>query len=228
MDNSVCFAIASGKGISEITSKSLDMTIEVLHKLNIPYNKLYCGGHFLESIRAKLVREFLKGDFDNLFFIDADQEFSPIAVITLLNREEEIIAGVPPFKQYPESYPVDLITRDGQHTGKVIGPNLAILKASHVGTGFLRIKRSALERMASQYSNLLVREFLEEEPWLDLFGRITENGLKYGEDKSFCKRWTAIGGDLWVYPDIFFAHIGDHRFTGNLHEYLLKLKGGTK
>jgi hypothetical protein len=224
MDQSVCFAIPSGKGISEKTSMSMDMTIEVLRQLNIRTNKLYCGGYFLESIRGKMVRDFLKSDFQNLFFIDADEEFSPVAVLQLLNREEEIVAGVPPFKQYPESYPVDIMNKDGHPVGKIIGEKLALLRANLVGTGFLRIRRSALEKMVKHYSDMLVKEFKEEEPWIDMFSRITEDGMKYGEDKSFCRRWTKIGGELWVYPDITFGHIGEHNFVGNLHKYLVKLK----
>ena len=222
---SVYFAICSGLGISSYTSLSLDVTIEVLHQQGVKYNKDYCGGHFLESQRGKLVRNFLKTDFQNLFFIDADMQFTPMSVLTLLEREEEIISGIAPFKLYPEAYPVDLMIEDGHPRGKVIGPNLAILKAHMVGTGFLRIKRSAIEKMVEQYPELLVREFLEEEPWYDLFGRIIEDGVKYGEDKSFCKRWTKIGGEIWVYPDITFIHYeGNHGFKGNLHKYMLKLE----
>lgn len=222
-DQSVCFGICSGRGIHDRTAVSLDATIEVLHAAGIRYNKIYCGGHFLESQRGKIVRDFLKSDFANLFFIDADEEFSPIAVMQLLNREEEIIAGAYHKKEYPESYSVNLIQRDGHPIGKVIGPNLALLRASLVGTGFMRIRRSALEQMERHYSDLLVREFIEEEPWIDMFGRLTIDGYKFGEDKSFCRRWTDIGGEIWVYPDFDFVHYeGAYGFKGNFHKYLLR------
>jgi hypothetical protein len=225
MDQSVCFLIPSGLNIHPKFQLSMDVTIEALHKLGIRYNKIYCSGYFLDSIRGKLVRDFLKLDYQNAFFIDTDQEFSPLAVLQLLNIQEDIVAGVPPFKKNPESYPVDLVQKDGHPVGKKIGENLGLIQAHHVGTGFLRIKRTALEKMVKAYAALSVHEFTDEEPWIDLFGRIILDGWKFGEDKSFSKRWTLLGGQLWVYPDITFSHWdGNTPFTGNLHKYLLKLK----
>lgn len=225
MEKSVCFLIAAGPHIHPNFLLSMDMTIEVLHKLGIRYNKLYCAGYFLESIRGKLVRDFLKLDYENAFFIDTDQEFSPMSVLTLLEIPVDIVAGVPPFKKLPESYPVDLMMRDGQLTGAKVGENLAILQAGYLGTGFLRIRRQALEKMTKAYESLLVHEFPDEEPWVDLFGRLIKDGWKFGEDKSFSERWSALGGKLWVYPNINFVHWDGHTaYHGNLHKHLLKKK----
>ena len=222
---SVCFAIPSGKGLHEKMSASLSMTIETLNQFGIKHNTLYCGGHFLESIRGKLVRDFLKGDCDTLFFIDSDQSFSPLDVITLLNLDEDVIAGVPCKKDYPIAFPVTLTIRENRSVGKMLNPTTALIQAETVGTGFMKISRLALDKLTKHYSELSVKEFPNEEPWIDMFGRIIVDGYKLGEDKSFCKRWKDIGGVIWIYPDITFGHWeGNYEFKGNFHQHLMNLK----
>ena len=42
----------------------------------------------------------------------------------------------------------------------------------------------------------------------------------WGEDFAFCKRWTDIGGKVWVDPALELTHIGPHSFAGCLQEWL--------
>jgi hypothetical protein len=52
-----------------------------------------------------------------------------------------------------------------------------------------------------------------------LFDFVLKDGLYYGEDYTFCGRWVAVGGGIWLYPaDI--GHIGKKIYRGNIKEIL--------
>ena len=57
----------------------------------------------------------------------------------------------------------------------------------------------------------------------------TSPPTRLSEDYTFCKRWQAIGGEIWVDPVIEFGHTGTFTYDGALinqmnreyHDYLL-------
>ena len=128
--------------------------------------------------------------------------------------------------------------KDGNCTGKIISDNppLAIVEAEFLATGFMRIKRNVFERMAQAYPELKYKENVVKtmnrkiEEAYDFFGMGIDDtrGRYTTEDYMFCKRWRDIGGQLWIYPDIDFDHIGRKAYTGNFHEYLMRQPGGSK
>jgi hypothetical protein len=42
-----------------------------------------------------------------------------------------------------------------------------------------------------------------------------ETGHYLSEDYTFCKRWRAIGGKVWLNTKSSLIHIGAHEFLGN-------------
>jgi hypothetical protein len=43
-----------------------------------------------------------------------------------------------------------------------------------------------------------------------------ETGVAMGEDVSFCRRWQATGGDIWVVFDETVGHVGPFVFRASL------------
>jgi hypothetical protein len=41
-----------------------------------------------------------------------------------------------------------------------------------------------------------------------------------GEDYAFCRRWTDMGGKVWVNPEIKMGHVGYKTFQGHLGDWL--------
>jgi hypothetical protein len=49
-----------------------------------------------------------------------------------------------------------------------------------------------------------------------------KNGEFCGEDYTFCDRWRAIDGKVWVDKDIALRHVGTTTHTGSLREIFFK------
>jgi hypothetical protein len=96
------------------------------------------------------------------------------------------------------------------------------LKAVRVPAGFLKITRGAVQRFMRAYPELIYGDPIS--PHVDLFNHGAHEGVWWGEDYAFCRRWRAMGGDIWVVPDLDLTHhdreAGD--FPGNIHRFLLK------
>ena len=206
---------------------SILSTLRLLFKLDISYEVFVISGcPYLPIARSTLVAMFMKTDGTDLFFIDADVGFDPIGFINILKRPEMVVAGIYPLKQSEIRFPVEVKTKDGIPIGRD-----GLIEAQLLPTGFMRIKRIVFEEMEKAYpelkytSNYVHVDNSEITEAYDFFNMGIEDGRKWTtEDYAFCNRWTKIGGQLWVYPDIDFSHIGANQFKGNYHRYLIDLK----
>lgn len=204
-------------------------THDLLVEKGIPHQATHIGGMaFIDHARNILCHRFLH-EFPHatdLFFLDDDIGWPPEAVLRLLEHDVDIVAGAYPWKQDELGFPVSMIA--DKETGRLIERN-GLIKASHVPAGFLRMRRSVVERMA---------EGQPKYPWRDLNGH-TEfianifrtgyheaTGERAGEDVDFCWRWADMGGEMWIDPDINFSHNGRKRYVGNLSQSIAHLRGG--
>jgi hypothetical protein len=48
------------------------------------------------------------------------------------------------------------------------------------------------------------------------FDTMIADGQSLPEDYSFCKRWRALGGEIWIDLESRFSHVGTHVFRGDL------------
>lgn len=232
----VCFCIPTITGdIRCETAKSLIEAVLACHQVGIETDLLILANcPVLPVARNTLVAMFMADpEATDLFFLDYDVGFDPMAVIKLLQRPEEIIAGAYRVKVDDRTDFSVVPKRDERGiVGKTLStdPPLAIIEAEFLATGFMRIKREVFERMAEAHPELKYRESVVKtlnrkiEEAYDFFNMgIDETRGRYTtEDYMFCKRWRDMGGQLWIYPDIDFDHIGRKAYSGNFHEFLLK------
>ena len=149
----VVFGVPSFRGTPEREFfVSWCQTQTALHEAGIKFDViLLAGDPYLPKCRNRIVSQFLS-DFPHatdFFFLDDDVGWSPASkVVEFVRRDEDIVFGAYPKKQDGISFPVtlemdafgDLIEKDG-------------LYQSHLcPTGFMRVKRGVLERMAMQSS----------------------------------------------------------------------------
>jgi hypothetical protein len=96
--------------------------------------------------------------------------------------------------------------------------------AKYAGTGFLLIKRGVFERMMQAYPELKFstihsspRPTHGADYRYALFDCMIdpETGIYLSEDYAFCRRWRAIGGELWLDLNSELTHTGNHHFKGN-------------
>lgn len=200
--------------------KSWTNTVWLLKDADIAHGRVDRGGDcFVAKVRNKLVSEFLDGPGTDLFFLDDDLGWPAQKVIDFISRPEPIIAGVYPKKSDAMDWPVGL-RADGDTGGLIKRDGLYL--ASFTGTGFMRIKREVLERLAAvvpTFKDIEIAGVAKEFPLIFNAG-LDADGWFCGEDVAFCRLANAHGFDIWVDPDIDFKHRGGKAWAGNLSRHL--------
>ena len=89
-----------------------------------------------------------------------------------------------------------------------------LLEVAMAPTGFLMIKREVFLDLIAHYpeAKLDGRDWSiepEAQPWwYDFFPSRNEGGFLHAEDLGFCRRYRAIGGQIWIDPTIQLVHYG--------------------
>lgn len=190
--------------------------------------------------RNTLVSTFLdRPQYSHFLFIDSDIAFEPDQVFRLLESGHEVVGGVYPIKWldwqriggavrsgHPDPEPVSLhyaVEFDGQEIKAQDG----FARARYVATGFLMLRRAALERMRDRYPELKINvPHVAGLPRSDnhyaffdtMVDPETRNYLS--EDYAFCRRWQAAGGEIWVDLRSKLTHVGSNAFRGDLTQVL--------
>ncbi len=202
--------------------RSLIDTERALRGAGIPL-----GMHFtvqnslITHARNEVVAAFLASDATDLLFIDSDIAWQASDVLRLLRYDAPMVAGVYRRKTEAASYVVRFPDRESVTRDRETG----LVQASRVGAGFLRLRRDALERMVEAYADLRYRPDGADEdtpPHHALFDTAMIDGTFCGEDWTFCARWRAIGGTVWVDPAIPLVHVGRAEFAGRLADALVQ------
>jgi hypothetical protein len=187
----------------------------------------------VSTARNLLASRVLENEpYSHLLFVDADVSFPASVVQRMIALDKPLVAGVYPQRALnvaafhaasrrhddPNtafaaalSYPVDLVeprTSIGDFHQAVSAP-----------TGLMLIKREVFEQMREAYPELyrdtagsyyahhdLKRVLQCFEPLAD------DNGVALSEDISFCRRWRAIGGEIWAMFDHMIGHTGPYTF----------------
>ncbi|MDA3833421.1 MAG: hypothetical protein PF495_08490 [Spirochaetales bacterium] len=220
----VLFAIPSYEGKITVETTSSMLALQLYYgKQGLKYGTDYeiCflqACPYISIQHNRLVSSFMNTDATDFFMIHDDIGFKPKDVINILNQEEDFVSGAYPRKGDDKTdFPVKA-KPDGN--GNIISKD-GLIEAEWVQTGFLRIKRTVFEKMQDAYPELKYID-REEGPSYDLFAHgINKDGIWVGDDYAFCDRWTAIGGKIWIYPDIDFSHIGKRISHGNFHKFLI-------
>lgn len=204
-------------------------THDMLIGYGIQHQVSYVGGvAFIDHARNILAYRFLH-EFPyatDLFFLDDDIGWPPEAVVRMLDRDVDIVAGVYPFKQDEEGYPASILA--DEKTTMPLERN-GLIRASHVPGGFLRIRRAALERMAEDQPTYPFRQADGKTSMIaNIFrtGYDAKSGERVGEDVDFCWRWSEMGGELWIEPNINFTHVGRKRYLGNFNRAVDRVRAG--
>jgi hypothetical protein len=195
------------------------------------------GDALITRARASLVSQFLEdATATHLLFLDADIGFEPEQVLRLIECGADMSAAVYPIKRIDwdkvkttmEAARPNPAAAALKYVFEVDDPNAVIAKAGFVkvryaGTGFLMIRRGALERMCAYYPQLQYKRdhSLDAATASDhrfaLFEcMIAEDGTYLSEDFAFCKRWTDMGGEIWADLSSKLDHVGPMAFSGDL------------
>jgi len=195
------------------------------------------GDALITRARASLAAQFLDDPAaTHLLFIDADIGFDPAQVLRLIHCGADMCAAIYPIKRIDwekvrtavQSGRTDPAAACLNYVFEVPDPDAVIARAGFIriryaGTGFLMIRREALERMCAQYPHLQYRRDHSVEAVTSSNNRyalfdcmIDETGTYLSEDFSFCRRWTDMGGEIWADLNSALNHVGPMVFRGEL------------
>ncbi len=198
--------------------------------------------------RATIVGAFLDNPAaTHLLFVDADISFSPEQFTRLLNLNQDVVAAPYPVKsikwsEIPSRHvnlqealdEAGLVYVGKAATGTALKVKDGFATAEYAGTGFVLIKRQAIERMAKAYPETKfksVQSFpatpVSSENLYALFDPMIDKdtGEYISEDYAFCRRWRALGGEIWIDTAARLTHSGTYDFKGNAAKrYAAELK----
>ena len=150
----------------------------------------------------------------HFMFIDADIRFQPEAIFMMLATDKDVIGGLYPKKALPISYVINV------KPGTVIQND--IFPVDTMGTGFMMFKRHVYEKLIAAHPETkyvddvgLGKQF--EPTMYAIFDCvIDERGHYLSEDWTFCRRWAAIGGEIYAHAKVLLNHSGHYEFAGDL------------
>lgn len=194
------------------------------------------GDALISRARSTLVAHFLNHPrATHLLFIDADISFECGQAARLLRFDREFCAGLYPLKEIDwRAFPLrvahgEAIEQAGlSYVGTPCeGPALrrerGFVTGTYAGTGFQMLRRSVFEKMIAAYPELRFKAIdasLADMPkgnFYAFFESIIhpEDGTYLSEDYSFCHRWRAIGGEIWLDTESKLTHTGNQIFAGD-------------
>lgn len=177
---------------------------------------LEAGNCHIDDARNGIVRTFLDSNCTDLVFIDADVGFDPGALVRLMQHDADVVAGVYPKKDDDVSFPVKPLAGD-----RWITP-AGLIEVEGAPTGFMRIRRTAFEQLVEANKH---RQFVgqgcsdKDRPYTIIFERTYEDGHRWSGDYAFCRKWRALGGKVFVDPEMDFVHVGSKEWVGRLGDY---------
>ena len=235
-----------GGMLTEAYFRSMVRTLTFFNQHQIP---IAFGTIANESLvtraRNVLVAYFLQSNYTRLFFIDADIEFQVEDVLKLIAHNKEVCVGAYPKKgvnwqrirdSVLRKSTEEISDRDIAAAGsdyainfkfvnrdlKQIAIENGVIKLHDGATGFMMIKREAIDKMIAAYPELKYNNDLNTPPDLQDFfyaffdTMIDPKDKRYlSEDYTFSRRWQDIGGDIWLDPTISLNHYGSFNFQGN-------------
>jgi hypothetical protein len=150
----------------------------------------------------------------HFMFIDADIRFQPESILQMMACDKDVIGGLYPKKALPVNYVINL-----KRETKVQGD---IFTVDTMGTGFLLFKKHVYVQLCAAHPETKYVDDVglgkQYEPTMySIFDcEIDEKGHYLSEDWLFCRRWSALGGEIWAHGKVLLNHIGHYEFVGDL------------
>lgn len=205
---------------------ALAASVVALDAAGVEHSATYeVGCPYISHARATMLRRALDWGADAVVFIDHDMSWRPQDLVKLIETEGDVVAGTYRFKK-PEVEYMATVMCNADGTPQVRASDGAI-RADKVPAGFLKVTREGVRRFMRAYPELVYGD--PEKPSVDLFNHGAWEGVWYGEDYAFSRRWKEIGGEIWIVPDLNLDHHSANEvFRGNFHEFLMRQPGGSK
>jgi glycosyltransferase involved in cell wall biosynthesis len=192
-------------------ANSLVNTVKMSWTQGMTIDPIYMSyDSLVQRARNDLVRLALEQRYDDIIFIDSDQDWDPAWIFRLLAHPVDVVGGTVVKKSDTTLFNVKALP-----SGVALNSQ-GLIEVESVGTGFLRISRSALEAVwdiSEEYTN-------EGRKSRMVFDIKLIKGELVSEDNVFCAKWRGLGNQVWIDPTMTCGHIGAKKYTGNFMQFL--------
>ncbi|AMK19337.1 hypothetical protein [Sphingobium sp. MI1205] len=202
-------------------AQSLALTAAALAAHGVPHVVVLFEDSLVDRGRDRAAAAMLEGGFTHLLFIDADIEFRPHDVIRLLADDKDLVVGAYKKKNERDEYAISFLP-DAAATLEQC-PDTGTVKIARAGTGFMMIRRTVFEQLRYAMPELHYVDhstLTGSRPMVAYFEHIVRDGRRWSEDYTFCERWRAIGGDIWLDTAITLGHWGPHVWRGSILDHI--------
>lgn len=183
-------------------------TFRLLAGYGIPIlSRIVASGSLLVAERNRLLQAFWESDCTHILFIDSDLGWPAECVKSLLDKNEDFVAGC-----YPARVENCFLFRPVFNEDmSIVKSDKQLLEMEYVPAGFMLIRRNVIAKMREQFPELYFEPkhpdsaasrgfcFFNTEVW---------KGEFWGEDYYFCRKVREAGFRIWVDPVIEFDHAG--------------------
>ena len=212
-------------------------TAAAARSINIEW-KMSLSDAMIPRARAELVALFLENTSATHFlFIDADIGFEPDQAFRLIEFDVDVAAAAYPAK-YLDWPKISRVAAEGRPNiesaalsyiaawnEEVVGRN-GFARVRFVGTGFMLVRREVVTKLCDAHPELKYRHChvvggdkrVNSEHRYALFDPLIDpqTGEYLSEDFAFCRRWTDLGGEIWIDTNSRLDHYGPVTFKGDL------------
>jgi choline kinase len=197
-------------------TESLVYTCFMLKMMNIDFEIKFINNQIVTRARNMCSYVFLENtSFTHMLFIDADVVWNPEDVKKLLDHDKECVIGIYPNKQYYWKDNNIILNPSCQmcdvDNSKDIFSNLK--KVKYAATGFMLLKRSALERIKNSVETFSLPGSDGSKCTLYNFFdcNIVDNDY-LTEDYYFSYLFNKNGGEIFADTSIKLTHMGTHEY----------------
>jgi len=164
--------------------------------------------------RNRVLRDFADSPCSHLIFIDADIGFDGRDVLRLAAHDRKFV-GATYAKKNRAKYDPALVPQPGP----VQVTDGELIEIRCLPGGCMMIHRDVVQQLIGAHQDLWYwdqhgdtrrRVYDLTSPYID-----PAEHILWSEDYALCLRWRALGGDIWLDPNIQLAHHGTAVFDGD-------------
>lgn len=167
------------------------------------------GIHFA---RDEIAKNFLESGADRLVYLDDDVSWKPGELTRIASHDVDLCGGAYRLKQDKEEYPLRWReSTEVQANG--------LIEVNGLPGGFMSVSRNVFEKMRAAHPE---RKYSTWGKDYHGFFCMPYGG---GEDYRFCADWRALGGKVWLDPELTLTHNAPSAsYTGHVGNWLRSQK----
>jgi glycosyltransferase involved in cell wall biosynthesis len=165
----------------------------------------------IQRARNDTIQLALDGEFDDLLWIDSDIEWEPEWFFKLLDYPQDVVGGTYRKKGDKEEY----VLRSGNDNK--IDPITGLLEVSGLGTGFVKMSRSAMQHLWNVSTPYIDPKDNKQRRMI--FDVIIKGNDMISEDIVAFMKLIDGGFKVWLDPNMTCNHTGPYKFKGDFSSW---------